>query len=141
MSIITNRNVVKTAEIQAHLVVNPVNLNNIHVLIQSILCGETSNGDMQETTTEWRSRIEGYAAELEREVYEMGQRPKGMRSDVPNTRPKAKAFVTWRQSPNEMLRKTCIMSSEDASLLFSLLRAQYPSAQLHNIGSATVLEG
>lgn len=70
MSILMNTaNVQSMVEIQPHLTVDPVNLNNLHVLIQSILCGEGSDGNMHETAEQWRQRIEGYATELQVCIY------------------------------------------------------------------------
>lgn len=70
--------VARVATIDPVKVVDPINLDNIHVLIQSILCGEhpasIGHHDLEiifETSDQWRTRIEGYAAELEREIYSL----------------------------------------------------------------------
>ena len=57
----------KMPEIYDHLLIDPINKQNIHVLIQSILAGEDPT--MEETPDQWRQRIEDYAKELERELY------------------------------------------------------------------------
>ena len=57
----------KLPEIDAAKVVDPINLNNIDVLIQTIIHGE--NPITQETTEQWRRRVEDYACELQREIY------------------------------------------------------------------------
>jgi len=56
--------------IDPNKVVDPVNLQNIHALIQSIIYGEMPlDVGSYETQRDWIARLESYAMELQREIY------------------------------------------------------------------------
>lgn len=67
MTITSENTLCTTPEIKPDLIVLSSNITKIDTLIQSILAGE--NPIIEESTDQWRDRIEGYAVVLANDIY------------------------------------------------------------------------